>query len=357
MSAMRSLLKFAAMLGAVGVVAAAGGYVWAGSAADAYLATRYEAHHQGFPIPFPLTEAELAELRAAAAPPAPALTETAPLPTGDTPPTEAAPADPLAGTDLDALARDRAVARGKHLVESRFVCVECHGVDFGGGTMIDDPAIGVVKGPNLTTGKGGVTAAYTAEDWDRKVRHGIAPSGVSGPMPSEDFVNMSDRELSDIISYIRSLPPVDREVPRPTLGPLGRILMATGQIPTSADVIEVQRTEHPLDPPASEVNVDFGRHMLNICVGCHRANFEGGPIPGGPPDWAPAANLSPHEQGIKGWTEEQFIQTLRTGVRKDGTRLATPMDVVPKYAENMSDTELKAMWLALQQVPPVPDGT
>ena len=211
-------------------------------------------------------------------------------------------------------------------------------------------------GPNLTTGAGSVTLKYTAEDWDRKVRHGLGPSGVSGPMPSEDFVGMSDRELSDIVTYIRSLPPVDKQVPPPTLGPVGRVLMATGQIPTAGDSFKVQRTEHPVDPPVAEPTAEFGKHLLTTCTGCHRANFEGGPIPGGPPDWLPAANLSPHEQGLKGWTEADFYRALRDGKKRDGALLGAPMNLIPKYAANMTDTEVTAMWAALQAAPAVADG-
>ena len=64
MSTARTVVKALGVL-AVGVILiGAGGYVWAGHAADAYLARTYDAHRQGFPIPFPLTEEEIAQLRA-----------------------------------------------------------------------------------------------------------------------------------------------------------------------------------------------------------------------------------------------------------------------------------------------------
>ena len=48
----------------------------------------------------------------------------------------------------------------RHLVEARYGCGECHGRNFGGGVMIDNPAIGRLLGPNLTTGKGSVTSGF-----------------------------------------------------------------------------------------------------------------------------------------------------------------------------------------------------
>ena len=48
---------------------------------------------------------------------------------------------------------------------------------------------------------------------------------------------MSDQELSDIVTYIRSVPPVDNEVPGVALGPLGKVLVATGQLPLAVERI------------------------------------------------------------------------------------------------------------------------
>ena len=262
--------------------------------------------------------------------------------------------DPTLPPDPSA-AQAAAVARGAHLVEARYGCIECHGADFGGGTMIDDPLIGSLRGPNLTLGRGGVTAGYTAADWDRKVRHGVRPDGRSGWMPSDDYVRMSDRELGDIVTYLRSLPPVDREVPPVHFGPLGKVLVATGQLPIAAARIPTV-DHHPAEPPATADTVDFGDHLLAVCTGCHRANLEGGPIPGGAPDWRPAANLSPHADGLAAWTRDDFVRAMRTGVRPDGSAFGVPMAMMVPYGARSTDTELHAMWTALQARPAVPDG-
>ena len=326
-----------AVLGVV-VVLAVGGYVWASSSASSKLAATYEVHRVDFPIPFPLTEDELTALRAERS----AMT-----------PKPAKGADVLAGVDLNAIATERAVARGKHLVEATYACGECHGADFGGGVMVDDPAIGKLLGQNLTTGTGSRTLKYTAADWDRIVRHGVQPDNTGSPMPSQDFFAMSDRELSDIVSYIRSMPPVNKEVPPVTLGPLGKVLLATGQLPLSASI---HPTKHVIDhlaiPPAAEANAVFGKHLAQTCAGCHRANFAGGPIIGGPPDWPPAANLTP--TGLAGYEYEDFLRVMREGKRKNGVALLEPMASMPKMAKNMTEVELQALWAFIKELPAAP---
>ena len=298
------------------VVAGAGTYVWAGSAATSKLDKTYAIKASAFPVPWPIT------------------------------------GDSLRSAESEQVARDSAVARGKHLVEARYVCVECHSTNFGGGTMIDDPAIGKLLGPNLTMGAGSRTVQYTAADWDRIVRHGVKPDGRPAVMPSEDYFAMSDRELSDIVAYIRSLPPVDSTVPAPTFGPVGKMLLATGQFQLSADMHPgAHEGAHAVLPPAEAPNAEFGKHLAQVCTGCHLQNLAGGPIVGGPTHLPPAANLTP--AGLVGWTYTDFERAMREGVRKDGTKLREPMALMPKYAKNMTDIEIQALWAYISTVPAV----
>ena len=324
-----------ALLGVV-VLAAGGGYVWASSAAETKLAETFEVHRVDFPIPFPLTEAELDSLRRERAV------------------TSGGAADPLAGVDLAALAHERAVARGKHLTEAVYACMECHGEDFGGGVMVDDAAtIGRLLGPNLTTGTGSRTVNYTAADWDRIVRHGVKPNNTGTPMPSKDFFAMSDRELSDLVSYIGSLPPVDKEVPPVALGPVGKMLVATGQFELSATVHPTKHNiTHAPSPPPALPNANFGKHLAQTCIGCHGPELAGGKIIGGPPDWPPAANLTP--TGLAGWTFEDFRRMLLEGKSKDGRALLPPMSNMPRFGKNMTDVEMQALWAYISTLPPKP---
>lgn len=298
-------------------------YGWASIASAAALARTVETHSESFPIPFPLTEAELAELG-------------------------------LEEDSGNAMALERAIDRGRHLVTARYGCGECHGGDFAGGVMVDAFPIGTLLGPNLTLGEGSVTTDYTATAWDRIVRHGVKQDGTPAAMPAADFQLMSDQELSDIVAYIRSSPPVAAEVAPVALGPLGKILVATGQLPLSADVIPMHDAPHATYPPEATVSAEFGRHLAGVCIGCHGHDLAGGPIPGGDPAWPPAANLTPHEDALAGWTFDQFATALRQGTRPDGTALLPPMTLVLPAGQSMTDVELEALWTYLRSVPPVP---
>lgn len=339
MSKARTIAKGGVGLLSAGLLVVVGFALWAKSAANEVMSRTYETHKVDFPIPFPLSDAEIAELRAQK------LAELGDAATEDV--------DPLEGVDLDAIALERAIARGDHYVHAIGGCFICHGEDFGGAVMMDDPMIGVWKGPNITSG--GRTKVFTASDWDRAVRHGVLPGNLTSVMPVGDFLYLSDHELSDIVAYIQSMPPKDTVQPKPSLGPLGTVLVATGKL--VPDVVKYHGiTEHPVEPPPAEVSVEFGRHISRLCTGCHRENFEGGPMPFGPPDWPAAMNLTPSEDGLAGWTLEDFSKTVLDGTKPDGTPLRPPMNEVPRLARNWTDTERKALFLYLQSLPPLPTG-
>ena len=85
-----------------------------------------------------------------------------------------------AATDEIAIATDAAIlARGEHLANYVSVCVDCHGANLEGVVVVDDPALGRIVAPNLTTGQGGVpqtmfkdTPSSQAEPTDHGARGG-----------------------------------------------------------------------------------------------------------------------------------------------------------------------------------------
>ncbi len=246
-----------------------------------------------------------------------------------------------------------ALARGGHLA-TVWGCRSCHGDDFGGAAVIDDLAMGRVFGPNLTAGRGGLGAGLTTADWVRAVRQGVGPDGRAlRIMPSKDYAGMSDADLGSLIAYIRSLPPVDRKPPPVALGPVSRLLLVTGKLKLSADVIDHSRPAVPTSPVEAPTPA-YGAYLASTCTGCHNPHFSGGRIAEGPPSWPPAANLTQGPgSAVKGWTEQDFIRTLRTMRVPDG-RPVNP--VMPSVFGQMNDTELRAIWAYIQTLPAAPTG-
>jgi mono/diheme cytochrome c family protein len=243
---------------------------------------------------------------------------------------------------------------GKHLLNTRG-CRDCHGEDLGGTVFIDDPALGRLIASNLTSGKGGVGAAYDDADWIRAIRHGVGPEGRALLfMPSYEYHPMDDDDLGALIAYLKSVEAVDRELPGTKVGPLGRALFLAGELPLlSAEMID-HTAPVPQAPPRA-ATAEYGRYIAVTCVGCHGQGYSGGRIPGTPPVWPAAANITPHETGLASWTFEQFDTVMRTGVRPDGRQIEPEFMPWSNFA-HLTDEEMEAVWLYLATLDPVPAG-
>lgn len=250
------------------------------------------------------------------------------------------PADPAAATRGARLA----IVRG---------CVDCHGDDLGGKVFIDDPMIGHFAGRNLTRGEGGVGTLTTVQ-YELAIRHGIRPDHHSLIfMPSTDFWGMNDADLGDLIVYIKSLPPVNRQVPLSSPGPLGRLLYLKRDFPLLPAEAVDQTAPWPAPVLPGQTSA-YGKYLAESCTGCHGPHLSGGHIPGTPPAWPPAANLTPDASGLKGWSEADFQRLLRTGVRPDGSAVSAVMPW--NDLSHLTDTEIGAIWLYLSALPPRPAG-
>lgn len=241
------------------------------------------------------------------------------------------------------------LARGEHLATVISKCVECHGNDFRGSVFVNDPALGLIVASNLTKGKGGVGDKYTDSQMAVAIRHGIKIDSTSALlMPSEEYQVLADEDVAAIIAYIRSKPPVDNELPKSALGPVGRALSVAGQLPINvAELVPLDRA-HPATV-VRDTSLTYGTYLANAggCTGCHGPGLSGGKIPGTPPEWPPASNITP--KGIGHYTDAQLTEILRTGTRPDGSHVN---DVMPwKYTAKMTDEELATTIKYLRSVP------
>ncbi len=322
---MKTFLRLAGGLGLLAMVILGAGYFWASRAATHAFDRTFVVDGVDFPIPYPGPG-------------------TGGLDEDGTGAAEVSLAAELADTDPMAAA----VARGEHLVRARYGCADCHGADFSGGVMMDAMPVARAFGPNLTGGEGSPVATYTPADWDRAVRNGIGADGRPLIMPSEDYQLMSDQELSDIVAYIGSFARVDNEVEPVTLGPVGKFLVARGELRLSADRLD-HDVAHERYPPPAAPDEDFGAHLAGACVGCHKEDFTGGKI-AGDPSWAPAANLTAAGP-VADMSLDDFTTIMRTGVRPDGSEVLEPMTLVTPAAGRMSDVEIEALYRFFRSLP------
>lgn len=221
-----------------------------------------------------------------------------------------------------------AIARGKHIA-TIWACTRCHGDNLGGALLTHDPIegyvplFGTIPAANLTSGPGGIANAYADADWVRAIRHGVKPNG-HGEIFMVDDSTMSDRDLGDLIAYLKQLPPVASAQATVRYGPLLPIFPALGWFTPAAETID-HNAPHPADAVVGATE-EYGKYLSALCAGCHDAGMVG-PVRGN-------------------YTQAEFVRVIRTGVLPNGTVIDRAMP--PRIYGAMTDTELTALWLYLQ---------
>ena len=240
-----------------------------------------------------------------------------------------------------------AVVRGQYLFASRG-CTECHGADGAGATMADDGKGTLLAGPNITRGNP-TLAAYKEVDWVRSIRHGVAPTGrVLRLMPSQDYNRLTNIDLAAVVAYARQLAPQSGRLHGTVELPLpARVIYGFGGIPEAYE--KINHALPPSQPVAQAATAEYGAYVVQMCIGCHGPNLEGGKIAGGPPEWPAAARLAPGEGSVmpRYTNAADFMAMLKSGKRADGTSIAAmPFDSLSK----LSDGDASALFVYLSSL-------
>ena len=250
---------------------------------------------------------------------------------------------------------EKSLREGKRIFQYRG-CEACHGEELQGVVYLENPAIGQVITPNLTSGEGGIGAERTDLDLVRAVKYGVDSDGKALLfMPSTEFYYLSDLDLGRALAYIRSIPAVDNHPQPSELSTTGFIVMNLTQEITFLPAELIPLGENPPLAPEPGKTVEYGEYLALSCPVCHGLGLSGGEIPGFPPEWPAAGNLTPGlGSRLPTWGEEGFIEIIQNG-EKHGR--AIHPDYMPWTSyRHMNDQELQAIYLYLMGLEPVGFG-
>lgn len=234
------------------------------------------------------------------------------------------------------------LARGQYMVAVIPGCAGCHSSNPAAaapqldGTVMELGPLGIFPAPNLTPG--GPLKNWSDGEIIRAIREGIDKDGKPLlVMPSAGFKNISDDDVQAIVAYLRQMQPSDKDLGPKKPGFLGIMLLGAGQITTSAQ----QPVSNVKAPPVG-ATLEWGKYVMSYapCGDCHGPNLDGKNVPPGPP---PGPDLSV----VARWTQEQFMQTLKTGTTPDGQKLDPELMPFQEFGK-ATDTDLQAMYLYLK---------
>lgn len=253
------------------------------------------------------------------------------------------------------------VERGKYLMESVVACGNCHiargpqgqplfDKGLSGGMLFDEPPFKAYASnitPDLQTGIGKWTDAQLA----KAIREGIRPDKtvIGPPMPIAFYRSLSDADLNAIVAYLRAQPGVASEVPKSSFNiPLP---------PNYGPPVHGVKTPSPKD------QLRYGKYLADIghCMECHTPRDQkgmlqmknvgaGGQVFNGPWGQSVARNLTPHDSGLKGWSDAQIATAVREGLNREGHPYKPPMAF--GFYKNISDADMAALTAYLRSLKP-----
>jgi len=247
---------------------------------------------------------------------------------------------------LTVLRDTETLTHGGHLFATRG-CADCHGADGAGKLVFDAGPVMRLVAPNLTPG--GRLKDRTVDQIAAAIRHGVKPDGHPLIfMPIQDFHEMGDADTAALIAYLQALPASANDPGPLEIRPLAKLMYLFDKFP----LLPAEKLDHApraRTPPPVGRTAAYGQYVAQGCIGCHGRNFAGQHVPGTPPSFPDARNLTPAALG--GWQEADFFRALREGKRPDGSAI-DPFMPWQAFAK-MSDDEIAALWAYLQTVPPV----
>ena len=214
----------------------------------------------------------------------------------------------------------------------------------GGNSFEGD--YGIVYARNLTpdaTGIGGLTDEQLID----AIRFGVSPNEGEHLFIMPRLASLSDQDAMDLVAYLRSLDPVENEVP-------------ARELAFDPPAFEVQQAPPAVAPTEG---VDRGRYIASLtrCGRCHTpSNDDGSPnmdlfLAGAPFRDTVAPNITPDElTGLGAWSDEEIVEFLATGIYSDGTESHGGMKgIVDRGTGQLTDDDRLAIVAFLRSIPAV----
>ena len=255
-------------------------------------------------------------------------------------------------------------------------CIACHttpgGKPFAGGRPVHSP-IGNMYSSNITPDKQAGIGNYTLDEFDRAIRHGIRQDGVSlyPAMPYPSYAKMSDQDIRALYAYMmHGVQPVNAANRKNDISwPLSiRWPVAIWRKSFApADMAPLSLSKYQSQQLARGAYLVQGP---GHCGTCHtpravtmqekaldesgREFLAGGPLIDG---WRAVNLRSDKVDGLGSWSEQDIVDTLRTGRNGATAVVGGPMnDVVAHSMQWMNEGDLRSIALYLKSLPATGEG-
>ena len=284
------------------------------------------------------------------------------------------PASPFEQEQATASFDPALVSRGEYVARVSD-CVACHSLagkaPFAGGLEMATP-LGAIHATNITPDQHAGIGAYTLADFDRAVRHGVAPGGrrLYPAMPYPSYVKLSDDDMRALYAFfMKGIQPADQpNIPSSIPWPLNMrwpIALWNGVFAPTATYAA---------KPGQDALWNRGAYIVQgpgHCGSCHtprglafneKALDESGApyLAGGLLDgWYAPSLRQDHNTGLGRWSEDEIVRFLKTGRNQHAVVYGSMTEAFNNSTQFMQDEDLTAIARYLKSLPgdPQRDGS
>lgn len=245
--------------------------------------------------------------------------------------------------------------RGEYMVRASG-CVACHtdiknkGKLFAGGPPLKTP-FGTFYGPNITPDATAGIGGWTLEQFSNALTQGIAPDGSHyfPTFPYTNYTLLKSQDIADIKAYLDTVESVSETARNnEMIWPFSDRTLISGW-----KWLFFREGEFQPNPEKDDI-WNRGAYLVRgptHCGACHTernafgarksvrltgTNFgpNGHPVPG----------INRSKNHIEGWTKEDIVFGLQTGLKPDGDVMGGAMgEVIEEGTSHMSDDDLAAI--------------
>lgn len=282
------------------------------------------------------------------------------------------PTSPFTDAQADTAAA-ALVSRGEYVARLSD-CVACHslpeGQPFAGGLQMATP-LGAIHATNITPDRDTGIGAYSLADFDRAVRHGVAPGGrrLYPAMPYPSYAKLSDDDVKALYAFFMHgvQPAKQANLPSDIPWPLNLrwpIALWNGLFAPTA----------PYTAQAGQ-DAQWNRGAYIVqgpghCGSCHTprglafnekalddsdtAYLAGALLDG----WYAPSLRADHNTGLGRWSEAEIAQFLKTGRNRHAVVFGSMTEAFNNSTQFMTDDDLAAIAHYLKSLPgdPQRDG-
>ncbi len=267
------------------------------------------------------------------------------------------------------------VANGMYLAHSVALCMDCHstrdwnlfsappvaGTIGAGGELFDQKMgfPGIYYSKNITPS---ALKDWTDGEIYRAITAGVSKDGTPlfPVMPFHYYGQLDDEDIHDIIAYVRTLQPIENDVPE-----------SKSDFPFNIIIRTIPKDGTPSKKPERSNTLAYGKYMATMsgCVECHSqvekgriitgTEYGGGRtfmLPGG---ILTSSNITPHNTGIGSWSKDVFIQKFKQYT--DSSYVPAKIDFMKEYNSimpwmmyaTMKEEDLGAIYEYLKSLEPI----